>query len=59
MKKILVTVALATALVTPAAPARADHVGPLVHTQECPPGYVGRTIYVVDRGLIWGCYRLP
>jgi hypothetical protein len=27
--------------------------------RDCPDGYVGYAIDVYDRGLWWGCYRLP
>lgn len=27
--------------------------------RDCPDGYVGYAIHVYDRGLWWGCYRLP
>lgn len=35
---------------------KTDPAGPIVHTEECPPGYIGRTVYVADRGVLWGCY---
>ena len=56
MRKALAAVALGAALVVPAAPA---HASPIVDLRDCPEGYVGYIVYVVDRGLWWGCYRLP
>jgi hypothetical protein len=58
VKKLVATVAVVGALLAPTA-ANAGESGPIVRTEQCPPGYTGRIIYVGDRGLWWGCYRLP
>jgi hypothetical protein len=59
MRKLVAAVALASALALPASPAAASEPSPIVHTKECPEGYTGKIVYVYDRGLWWGCYRLP
>lgn len=56
MKRLLATVAAAAALVVSAMPA---HAAPIVRTQECPPGMVGRIIYIGDNIATYNCYRLP
>lgn len=55
MRKALLA-AVAAAVLIPAAPATAH---PIVELRDCPDGYVGYVIHVADRGLWWGCYRLP
>ena len=57
MKKALAAVALAVAMLLPATPAFAD--SPIVRTEECPPGMVGRTIHIGDNTSVYNCYRLP
>ena len=56
MRKSLASVCLAAALVLPAAPV---HAGPIVRTEECPPGMVGRTIHIGDNTSVRNCYPLP
>lgn len=59
MKKLLATACVATALLVPAAPGHASDDAPIVRTEMCPEGYVGRIVYVGDRYGAWLCYRLP
>lgn len=58
MKGFVTAAALAAALLVPAAPAGAD-AGPIVRTEQCPPGMVGRIVHIGDNTSFYGCYRLP
>jgi hypothetical protein len=57
LKKIVSSACIAAALVLPATPAHA--AAPIVRTEECPPGMVGRTIHIGDNLSVYNCYRLP
>lgn len=57
MKRLVATASLAAALVLSAAPAHADT--PIVWTEECPSGMVGRMIHIGDNISTRTCYRLP
>ena len=59
MRKLVAALCLAAAALAPAAPAAASDPSPIVELRDCPDGYVGYAIHVYDRGLWWGCYRLP
>ncbi|HEX2195777.1 MAG TPA: hypothetical protein VHJ76_02525 [Actinomycetota bacterium] len=52
MKKLIATAALTAALVLPASGAEAT---PVVEVKDCPPGYIGYVIAVVDRDLVRFC----
>lgn len=56
MKKLIAGAFVAGALAVVAAPAQA---APIVRTEECPPGMVGRTIHIGDNLSVYNCYRLP
>lgn len=58
VKRFVTAAALAAVLVLPAAPAGAGE-GPIVRTEQCPPGMVGRTIHIGDNTSVYNCYRLP
>ncbi len=59
MRKLIAAVGLASALVAPVAPAHAADAGPIVRTEECAPGLVGRKIHIGDNTSVYGCYRVP
>ncbi|HYP24713.1 MAG TPA: hypothetical protein VEV43_14175 [Actinomycetota bacterium] len=59
MKKLIAAAFVAATVVAPVAPAHADDTGPIVRTEECPPGRVGRTIHIGDNISVYNCYPVP
>lgn len=51
-KRLSATAGLAVALVLPASGAEAT---PVVEVKDCPPGYIGYVVAVVDRDLVRFC----